>query len=198
MGGISATGWGLVGLAYLVGAVPFGLLLARRAGVDVRAAGSGNIGAANVARTVGKASGLATLALDAAKGALPVLLAGPGLGGPVELQVAAGAAAVLGHVFPVYLRFRGGKGVATAAGVFVAASPVVTALALAAFVAAFAVTRRVSVGSILAALALALAAAVVDRRAPLVALAAAVALLVIVRHRANLGRLRRGEEPRLR
>src|SRR5262245_17383006 len=120
--------------SYLLGAIPFGLLVARVfAGVDVRAAGSGNIGATNVGRTSGKWLGILTLVLDGAKGAAPVLIAEQVLDQPIAVVAGAGLAAVLGHVFPVYLRFRGGKGVATGAGVFFAISPVAALIATAVF-----------------------------------------------------------------
>lgn len=179
----------VVAAAYLLGAVPFGLLLARLvAGVDVREAGSGNIGATNVARTAGKGVGILTLILDAAKGAGPVLAA-RALGLALEIEVLAGFAAVLGHVFPIYLRLRGGKGVATAAGVFLALSPLATGIAVIVFGVAFAVGRVVSAGSLAGAVALAVAAWLVDARVPVAVLASVIAALVIFRHRGNIRRL---------
>lgn len=181
--------------AFAVGGIPVGLLLGRRAGVDVRSEGSGNIGATNVARTAGRALGLVTLALDAAKGAGPAL-AGAALGGP-RLAAGAGCAAVLGHVFSPYLGFRGGKGVATAAGAFVVLAPGATLLAVGLFGLVVALTRVVSLGSVAAALVLPVAAGLLGAPPDATGLAAAVAVLVGVRHAGNLLRLARGEESRL-
>ena len=141
----------LVVLGYLAGCVPSGLLLGRRAGIDVRRSGSGNIGATNVARSAGAVLGLATLVADAAKGALPVLLA-RALDGRPAVATAAGVAAFLGHVFPVTLRFAGGKGVATALGVLLVISPLAVVCALGVFVVAFLLARYVSLASVLAAI----------------------------------------------
>lgn len=183
--------------AYLVGAIPFGLLLARAAGVDVREAGSGNIGATNVARTAGRALGLLTLLLDALKGAAPVLVAGLVLGAPAWVQVVAGLVAVLGHVFPVYLKFAGGKGVATGLGVFLALSPVSAGVAVGVFALLFAATRMVSLGSLVGALALVAAAVWLDGRPEVIAAAGAVTVLVFVRHAGNIRRLIAHGENRL-
>lgn len=187
----------LITASYLVGAIPFGLVLARSfAGVDVRGSGSGNIGATNVARTAGKGLGIATLVLDAAKGALAVIVARL-----LELDLiwvcAAGAAAVVGHVLPVWLRFRGGKGVATAAGVFLALAPAATGIALVVFAAAFAIGRVVSVASLLGSLALVGALVFVDGRRPVWITGAALVALIFVRHAGNLGRLLQGREGKL-
>lgn len=189
--------------AYLVGAIPFGLLLGRALrGIDIRQHGSRNIGATNVYRVLGPRLGLAVLALDAVKGAGPVL-AVRAFAAPDWLALVTGCVAILGHVYPVYLGFRGGKGVATSAGVLAALAPAATAVAAGVFVATVAATRYVSLGSILAALALPLAlvalegrAALTRGRAPVAIAAVAVAALVVVRHRANIERLRRGTELR--
>jgi glycerol-3-phosphate acyltransferase PlsY len=182
-------------LSYLVGSIPFGLFLARAAGIDVRGRGSGNIGAANVARNAGAWLGLATLAADAAKGAIPVLVA-RALGAGGALVAAAGVSAVLGHCFPVALRFAGGKGVATALGAIVALAPCVALVCAAVFVVAFGLTRRVSVGSVLGALAAPAAALLFGEPRAVTAACAAMAAVIFVRHLGNLGRLRRGTEPR--
>lgn len=175
---------------YLLGAVPFGLLIARVfAGVDVRAAGSGNIGATNVARSAGKGFGVLTLVLDALKGAAPVLVADHVLDAPAAIAAGAGLASVLGHVFPIYLRFKGGKGVATALGVFAALSPLSTLVAAVVFGLVFAIARVVSAGSLVACLALVAATVFLDGRPEVIALASIVALLVFVRHRGNIQRL---------
>lgn len=182
--------------AYLLGSIPFGLLLGRAlGGVDVRAAGSGNIGATNVARTAGKAAGGLVLALDAAKGAAPISIGQHGLDAPISVVVAAGLLAVLGHVFPVWLRLRGGKGVATALGVFLALSPLATLTAVAVFALVFALRRVVSLGSLVASLALVPLVAGLDGRREVLALTALVALLVVARHRGNIRRLLSRQEP---
>ncbi|HEX8353666.1 MAG TPA: glycerol-3-phosphate 1-O-acyltransferase PlsY, partial [Pyrinomonadaceae bacterium] len=149
----------VVALAYMLGSIPFGYLLVRlRGGGDVRETGSGGTGATNVTRRAGKGVGVLTLLLDASKGAAAVLAARAALGTGAEWWVcAAAAAAVLGHVFPVWLRFRGGKGVATGLGVFVVLAPLATLCALVAFVAVVRLWRYVSLGSMAAACVLPLA-----------------------------------------
>jgi len=189
------TGALLLLTAYLVGSIPFGLLLGWLRGVDVRRAGSGNIGATNVMRTGGKAAGIATLCLDAAKGATPVLVARQAGAAPA-LQVAAGVAAVVGHCHPIYLRLRGGKGVATAAGAFAVLSPASAGIAAVAFAGVLGASRIVSASSCAAALALPVAA--FARGEATVGLGAiSVSALVLWRHRDNLGRIRSGTERRL-
>lgn len=182
--------------AYLLGAIPFGLVLARVfKGIDVREHGSQNIGATNVARTAGKPLGVLTLVFDAAKGAAPVLAAQHLAWG--WLAAVGGLVAVLGHVLPIYLRFRGGKGVATAAGVFGALAPLPTAIALGVFLLLVIPFRVVSVGSLAASVALVAATVALDEPTPIVALAAAVAVVIFVRHRGNIRRLFFGREPRV-
>jgi glycerol-3-phosphate acyltransferase PlsY len=185
----------LVLLGYGCGSVPWGVVLARLAGVDVRRVGSGNIGAANVARSAGIRLGVATLAADAAKGALPVLLARR-LAGDPETEAATGLAAFLGHVFPVALGFAGGKGVATALGVLLVLAPGAAGVALAVFVAVFAATRRVSVGSMAGVASAAVTAGLARHPPATVAAATIMAVVVVVRHRENIARLRTGTEPR--
>jgi glycerol-3-phosphate acyltransferase PlsY len=182
--------------AYLLGSIPFSYIVARRKGIDVRRVGSGNVGATNVMRNVSVAAGLIAFLLDAAKGAVAVLLArlvepsGP-------LPTLAGVLAVLGHMYPVWLRFRGGKGVATGAGAFLPLAPMATAGALAMFGLALAVTRYVSLSSILGTATLAVLA-FLGGSAPVVARAAAgMAVLITWKHRANLQRIARGTENRL-
>ncbi len=180
-------------LGYLTGSVPFAFLLARRAGIDVRVAGSGNVGAANVLRTTGPWRGVAVMALDVAKGAAAVLLASPAAGG-APLAALAGAAAVVGHVYPVWLRFHGGKGVAVAAGAFSVLSPLATGVAAGLFLLTVALTRYVSLGSIAATLALPPVAWWAGAPRAVVAAAACTAALILFRHRANVRRLRSGTE----
>jgi glycerol-3-phosphate acyltransferase PlsY len=178
---------------YLTGSVPFAFLLARRAGIDVRVAGSGNVGAANVLRTTGAWRGVAVMALDVAKGAAAVLLVNPAAAG-APLAALAGAAAVVGHIYPVWLRFHGGKGVAVAAGAFSILSPLATAVAAGLFLLTVGFTRYVSLGSIAATLALPPVAWWAGAPRPVVAAAAGTGALILFRHRANLRRLRSGTE----
>jgi acyl-phosphate glycerol 3-phosphate acyltransferase len=198
----------LVAIAsYLVGAVPFGFLVARSRGVDILSHGSGNIGATNVGRILGRKYGVLVFLLDFAKGALPVLIAGTFATAdlPAEwLQVTAGIAAFLGHLFPVYLRFRGGKGVATGAGVVAVLAPGPTAGALLAWVTIVAASRYVSLASLLAAAvlcALRLALTLEPLTGPkgvVTVFCFVAAALVAARHRANIGRLLHGNENRLK
>ena len=183
-------------LGYLAGSVPFAFLLARRAGVDVRFAGSGNVGAANVLRTTGVLPGLLVMLLDIAKGAAAIALANVSSAGPMTVA-AAGGAAIVGHIYPVWLKFRGGKGVAVAAGVFGVLAPAGTAIACVIFLAVVMATRYVSLGSVAASVALPPAAWLTGASASVVTTAAAAATLIVFRHRANLGRVRAGTERRL-
>jgi len=182
-------------LGYILGAIPFGLLLTRAAGLgDIRAVGSGNIGATNVLRTGKRGLAAATLVLDAAKGAVAVLIAAA-LGGPIA-GLWAGLGAVLGHLFPVWLGFRGGKGVATALGVLLASAWPVGLIACAAWLAAAAALRISSAASLIA-LAVAVPVAWALAGPATAVLALAIALLVFVRHAANIRRLLGGTEPHI-
>jgi len=185
-----------VAFGYLAGSVPFAFLVARRRGVDVRQAGSGNVGATNVLRTTGPAYAVAAVCLDAAKGALAVLVAQRLTEGPAT-PVAAGLASIIGHLYPVWLRFHGGKGVATTAGVFGVLAPTAVVIAAAAFATATWVTRYVSVGSLAAAVTLGVAAGAGDVPSAVSVGAAIAALIIVHRHRANLGRLVAGTERRI-
>ena len=184
-------------LGYLAGSVPFAFLLARRRGIDVRVAGSGNVGAANVMRTTGTGRAIAVMALDVAKGAAAVAIAQLTTSG-TALAALTGAAAVVGHIYPVWLRFHGGKGVAVAAGVFGVLAPLATAVAATLFLLTVWATRYVSLGSIAATVALPPAAWVVGAPVAVVGAAAGSAALILFRHRENLRRLRSGTERRLR
>jgi glycerol-3-phosphate acyltransferase PlsY len=183
-------------LGYLTGSVPFAFLLARRAGVDVRLAGSGNVGAANVLRTTGVWRGVAVMALDVAKGAAAIALAQL-TNASGALIALSGAAAVVGHVYPVWLRFHGGKGVAVAAGVFGLLTPLATLIAAALFMLTVAWTRYISLGSIAAVVALPPVALITGAPTAVVATAAATGALILFRHRANIRRLRGGTERRM-
>jgi glycerol-3-phosphate acyltransferase PlsY len=186
----------VVTVGYLLGSVPFAFLLARRRGVDLRHAGSGNIGAANVLRTTSVAYAVGAVCLDATKGAVAVLLA-QRLNGELAVSVSAGLAAIIGHVYPIWLGFRGGKGVATAAGAFAVLSPVALAIAAAIFLVVVGVTRYISLGSTAASVALAVVAIVGDLPPSVVLGAAAAALIIVHRHRANLARVVAGTERRI-
>ena len=180
-------------IAYLVGSIPSGLVLSRGSGIDIRTQGSGNIGATNVARLLGKKLGALTLLCDIAKGFLPIWLAARFLEpGPALALV--GAASVLGHMFPVYLRFRGGKGVATALGLFLYLAPWAVVLALALFLAVVRLTGFVSAGSLAASAALPLLVPKLGGASWQVALALFVAVMIWIKHRANIRRLLNGTE----
>ncbi len=184
--------------AYLLGSIPFSFLVARAFGVrDVRRVGSGNVGATNVLRNAGKPAGAAALCLDVAKGALAVALAARLTPGHPTLPAIAAAAAVVGHVYPVWLRFRGGKGVATGLGAFAVLEPVAALVALLVFSLTVATTHFASLGSVLGASSLA-ALTLFFRGADAVALAAiAASALIVLRHRSNLRRILDGTERRL-
>lgn len=183
-------------LGYLVGSVPFAFLLARRRGIDVRVAGSGNVGAANVLRTTGAWRGVIVMALDMAKGATAVALAHV-LAGGTTLMALTGAAAVIGHIYPVWLRFHGGKGVAVAAGVFTMLTPLAAAAAAALFLLIAWGTRYISLASMAATVALPPAAWILGSPIPIVIAAFGTASLILFRHRANWQRLRSGTERRV-
>lgn len=190
----------------MMGSIPFGFLIARAKGVDIRTVGSHNIGATNVFRTLGKGPGILTFLLDFLKGIcaaffVPRLLH-LALGGETSIgeMLIAGAFAMVGHTWPLFLGFKGGKGVATGAGMLFAIAPVPAAIALVTWIVVFVATRYVSVGSIVAALALA-ALVWVPRFRPgehpaIPAVISLLALLVVVRHHANIGRLFKGTESR--
>jgi len=182
--------------AYLLGSVPFALLLARRWGArDLRRIGSGNLGAANVMRASGVTAGLLVAVLDIMKGAASVTLAAR-LSDSAAAPAAAGLAAILGHIYPVWLRFRGGKGVATACGVFSILAPAAILPALGLFFTTVWLTKYISLGSVLASIALPPLAYALGSRSPAVIAAAAACAIIVFRHRANLGRLRSGTERR--
>lgn len=214
----------IVAVSYLLGSIPFGYLLVRIfRKEDVRLTGSGNIGATNVARTGSKGLAIATLLLDALKGYAAVFIAGSLISsgrfvsGPIPgghawpeialnisstLRALAGLFAIIGHLFPVWLRFKGGKGVATAAGVFAALAPRAMLLALVAFALVFALTRYVSLGSIVAAVSFPIfffwTAPPARTNVPVAFLIGVSSLLIIARHKDNVRRLLEGTENRFR
>jgi glycerol-3-phosphate acyltransferase PlsY len=189
-------------VAYLLGSIPFGLILAKLfGGTDVRKEGSGNIGATNVARVAGPLAGILTLLLDAAKGAAAVLLAGRYSNDSAMWMMIAGLAALVGHCFPIWLKFKGGKGVATAAGVYLALCPPAFLGGLILFILVVGFWRYVSLGSISAALAMPLLMyflwAPHHASPPVITFGAlAVAMLIVYKHEANLQRLVKGAEPK--
>jgi len=183
-------------LSYLLGSIPFSYLVARSWGVDVRRVGSGNVGATNVMRSAGKAAGLAAFVLDflkglaAAAGAKYVSPEGP-------LPAVAAVTAVLGHMYPVWLRFRGGKGVATGAGAFLPLAPLPTALGLVGFTLVLVATRYASIASIVGTMTLAVLAFLLGYPASVARAAAAAGLIILWKHRGNLDRLAKGTESRV-
>lgn len=195
-------------IAYLIGSIPFGYLIVRRkVGGDIRETGSGGTGATNVSRRAGKAAGVFTLVLDALKGSIAVLVARIIVGPSVNAEWAIAAAAIatiVGHIFPVWLGFRGGKGVATGVGVFLMLAPVALLCAGVLFVAIVALTRYVSLGSVIAAATIPLfvwlqavfVEPVADLR-PLLTAAIVGAFLIVFAHRGNIGRLARGTESQI-
>ena len=190
-----------VALSYLSGSIPFAAAAGKLRGVDLRKHGSGNLGATNVFRVLGWKVGLLVFLADALKGALPVLLLPPRIAGapdPIVWAIACGIAAIAGHVRPIFLRFRrGGKGVATAAGVFFALAPLPMAVTFGVFVAVVFATGYVSLGSMISAIVLpSILLVTLGPRSPLFLVSTIIALFVFWTHRANIGRLRRGEEHR--
>ena len=194
--------------SYLLGSIPFGYLAGRLEGIDIRQAGSGNVGATNVVRVLGKGYGYPVFALDVLKGFAAVkiaMLMAPG--GPPEWNspemfgILAAVSSVLGHLYPPWLKFRGGKGVATSAGALLALTPVATLIGAAIWIIVFWLTRYVSLASITAAIVLPIVILLVSSRDQnkgklLVYASACVAVVVIWRHRSNVSRLMRGAEPR--
>lgn len=181
----------LVLFSYLLGAIPTGYLIARKAmGIDIREHGSGNPGAANVYRTVGKWAGICTFSIDACKGFIPVTLALHVFPENYWPAIACGTIAILGHMWTIYLKFRGGKGVATSAGVFAALLPIPTALAFTAFVICVALWGHISIGSIVACIVLPTASFFIGKHPMAInIMVTAIGLLVIYKHIPNIKRL---------
>ena len=185
-------------IGYAVGSLPIAYLVAqhRAGGIDLRRVGSGNVGAANAYRSAGLAAAMIVILVDVAKGATSVFFAARFASGAAD-PVAAGVAAIIGHVYPVWLRFHGGKGVATACGVFWMLAPLPTAISATVFVAVVWITRYVSLGSMIATVALPPLAWLTDKPVSVVVGAAVAALFILQRHRPNLARLQQGVERRL-
>ena len=187
-------------IAYVAGSIPFAYLAGKAKGLDLREHGSGNLGATNAVRVLGKGIGGLVYLGDTLKGMLPALLLPAVIDSPHrELwAIAFGVAAIVGHVKPLFLLGQGGgKGVATAGGVFFGLAPLPAAIALVCFVAVVAITRYASVGSVVAALALPLSILLIDGPTPLFMISCAIGLFVVWMHRANITRLRNGTEPRI-
>jgi len=186
-------------IIYLIAAIPTGVILSRLMGSeDVRLKGSGNIGATNVYRVAGKLAGILTLAGDIMKGFLPLLACKTWLAPtPTQLGVAS-AIAIIGHCYPVYLKFRGGKGVATAVGIFLVLSPQAVLMVLAVFVLTVVTTRYISLGSVLAAMSAPLLILMLNHPQPIFLATLFIAMLVVWRHRTNIHRLMHGSEDRFK
>ena len=181
--------------SYLLGSIPTGYIIGTLAGIDIRKVGSGNVGATNVARTVGKTKGLLTLTADVAKGFIPVFVALRfGLSNTAVASV--GVAAFLGHLYPVFLKFQGGKGVATALGVLLALAPMATLVLVAVFGVVVFFSRIASVSSIAAAVAAPITLWSFSYSPTIVAMSVFLAVMIILRHRGNIRRLLAGTEPR--
>ena len=183
--------------SYLIGSIPTAYLVVKwLKRVDVRTIGSGNVGATNVTRVAGMWAGLVVFLIDVAKGLLAVLVIAPWLVHPLTptIQLACGLLAVIGHTFPVFLNFQGGKGVATTVGVLLGTMPIVAAVCLLVWAGCVVIWRYVSVGSLAAAVTLPIAQVVTHRELPDVLLGSTLALLIVVRHRTNIGRLVQGRE----
>lgn len=187
----------LVAVGYLLGSISFAVLLVRaKTGKDIRAEGSGNAGATNVMRAHGKTLGILVALFDIAKGAAAVILVRAFTSDP-RAAAAAGLAVILGHVFPIFYGFRGGKGVATAVGAFAVLTPWATLVSVAVFALTVALSRYVSLGSMIAVTVLPLFAGLFHAPLPTVAAAAAAAAVVVLKHLENVKRLARGQERKL-
>lgn len=187
--------WLIVAVGYLLGSIPFGLLIGKAKGIDIRKQGSGNIGASNVMRLVGTPAAVAVLVLDAAKAALPVLLMRWAGYSPL-LALLAGLSAVLGHTYSVYLKGRGGRGVASALGLLIALTPKIALIGFLTWVVVVAVTRYISLASMLAGLAITVSVFAFREPAPYQWGTLALFLLVVYRHIPNIKRLFTGTEHR--
>lgn len=190
-------------LAYLLGSIPTSFLFGKARNIDLRQHGSGNVGATNALRILGVKTGIITLLIDIAKGFLAVHLTRIFLVGSTDLYlIAVGLAAILGHIFTIFLNFKGGKGVATSAGVFLALAPLASAFAFLVFIIIVVLTKYVSLGSLLAALTLVVAELIINinndfQHLPVLILAGLIGIFIFIRHRANISRIRQGKENKI-
>ena len=180
-------------MAYLIGAIPCGVLIARAKNINIREHGSGNIGATNIARTLGKKEGVLTLIGDCAKGLLAVAIASQTLDNQTEVALA-GLFTVTGHLYSIFLKFKGGKGVATGLGVFIYLMPLAALASIAVFIVSLAVSRYVSIASILGALSLPLCGKLLNMPLPYMYAAITIAFFIILKHHKNIQRLLSGTE----
>lgn len=187
--------WALLAFGFVLGSIPFGYLIARSQGVDIRSVGSGNIGTTNVLRTLGKGPAAVVFVLDVAKGLIPAILARQ-LVGSQEAAFACGASAIVGHSFSPFLGFRGGKGIATGLGMLLGASPLVAVSAFGAFFVTMAITLIVSVASVVAGFSVVCFGLLYRESNVLLGAYVVLGLYILARHRANLSRLQQGTEPR--
>lgn len=187
--------WLLLALAYLLGSIPFGVLIAKAKGVDIQSVGSGNIGATNVRRALGLKAGLLVFALDMLKGLLPTVAARYAGVGP-DYVILVGLGAVAGHMFSVFLKFKGGKGVATSMGVLTGAAPLIAAIAFGAFLVFVTFTRYISLSSLVACFVAIVCVAVFRPGIVTSVIVVALSLLIVVKHIPNMKRLLAGTEPK--
>ena len=189
--------------AYLIGSIPTSYLFGKAKGIDLRKQGSGNVGATNALRVLGPKIGIITLFLDIAKGFLPVHICRLVLPDSSDIfLIAVGISAISGHIFTIFLKFKGGKGVATSAGVFLALAPVATGITFAVFVIIVAVSRYVSLGSIIGVLVLVAVELITNlnnsfQHLAILILSVVIGIFIIIRHRSNISRLVRGEENKI-
>ncbi|GAB4535424.1 MAG: glycerol-3-phosphate 1-O-acyltransferase PlsY [Thermodesulfovibrionia bacterium] len=191
----------LIPLAYIMGSVPFGIIISKRSGVDIRGMGSGNIGATNVLRTMGKVPALLTLMGDALKGAIPVLICRlilntSNLGGGELWEGLVGLMAILGHMYPAFLSFKGGKGVATSLGVFIVYAPISTVFAILIWLLVAVITRYSSLSAIIASICLTFFILFFDGFSIKIYFSVFIAIMIISKHRDNIKRLLKGTEHR--
>ena len=180
-------------LSYFLGSLPFGAWIARSQNIDIQKHGSGNIGATNVARTLGKKAGILVLLADCFKGFISVVIADQILGNEIEVGIA-GLMAFLGHIFSIFLKFKGGKGVATGLGVFMYIMPSATLSAIVIFALFLGLTKYVSLGSISAAIAIPLFGLIFETPRPYIFISVIISIIVIFKHKSNIERLIAGEE----
>lgn len=186
----------LIAVSYLVGSIPFGVIFAKIKGVDIMAVGSGNTGATNVARTLGWKIGIVVFILDILKGVIPAALA-KYVTGSEDIAIVVGVFAIVGHMVSPFLKFKGGKGVSTSAGALVGSVPIIGAVTFSVFFLCFFITRIVSLSALITAIAILISGVVLGKSWVFFAVYGPLIVYVFVRHRANIGRLLKGEEPKL-